>query len=48
MTELRCHECGAPLAEGDEIWLEPGTGRPDEASGEPFCPGCAHPIGIAA
>ena len=48
MIELTCHECGEPLGEGAEIWLEPGTGLPDETSGEPYCPGCADPIGIAA
>ena len=48
MTQLTCHDCGEPLAEGTEVWREPATGRPDEATGEPYCPACADPIGIAA
>ena len=48
MTEHRCHECGEPIREGAETWLAPHDMLPDEGSGEPFCPGCAAPLGIAA
>ena len=48
MTSHDCHDCGQALAEGSEIWLSPETGHPDESSGEPYCPDCASPIGIAA
>lgn len=48
MTTLSCHECGEALPEDSEIWLAPETGRPDEAGGEPYCAGCASPLGIAA
>ena len=48
MTTHTCHECGHALPEGSEIWLSPETGLPDEASGEPYCPDCASPVGIAA
>jgi hypothetical protein len=48
MTTHQCHDCGLPLPEGSEIWLSPETGRPDEDAGEPYCAGCASPIGIAA
>jgi hypothetical protein len=37
-----------PLPEGSEVWLSPETGHPDEVAGEPYCAGCASPIGIAA
>jgi hypothetical protein len=47
MPTFPCHECGHPVPEGAEIWLD-ADGRVDEASGEPFCPGCAAPLGIAA
>lgn len=48
MNDLTCHECGEPMAEATEIWLAPETGRPDETAGEPYCAGCASPMGIAA
>jgi hypothetical protein len=48
MTEYPCHDCGAALAEGDEVWLAPETGLPDEGAGEPYCAGCASPLPIAA
>lgn len=48
MTTHACHDCGHALPEGSEIWLSPETGDPDEASGEPYCPDCAAPVGIAA
>jgi hypothetical protein len=48
MSLLSCHECAQTLTEGGEIWLSPETGRPDEDGGEPYCPGCACPMGIAA
>ena len=47
MPTIPCHDCGHPIPEGTEIWLD-ADGAPDEASGEPFCPGCAAPLGIAA
>jgi hypothetical protein len=47
MPTFRCHECGHPIPEGAEIWLD-ADGAPDEASGEPFCAGCATPLPIAA
>ena len=37
----------AAIPEGAEVWLS-AEGSPDEAAGEPFCPGCAAPLGIAA
>lgn len=45
---FRCHECGGPLAEGEEAWLRPEDGAPDSDAGEPYCPGCAAPLGLAA
>lgn len=47
MPTFPCHECGHPIPDGAEIWLD-ADGRVDEATGEPFCPGCATPLGIAA
>jgi hypothetical protein len=47
MPTIPCHDCGHPIPEGTEIWLD-ADGAPDEGSGEPFCPGCAAPLGIAA
>jgi hypothetical protein len=47
MPTIPCHDCGHPILEGTEIWLD-ADGAPDEGSGEPFCPGCAAPLGIAA
>jgi hypothetical protein len=48
MTTILCHDCRAPLPEGLELWRAPDDGRPDEDSGEPYCPECAAPLGIAA
>ena len=48
MRTLACHDCGAELPEGSEIWLAPETGSPDETGGEPYCADCAIPLGIAA
>jgi hypothetical protein len=48
MSQLICHECGGPIPEGLEAWRDPDDGRPDESGGEPYCPGCASPLGIAA
>lgn len=48
MSTFRCHECGAPIDAGEEIWQAPHDGLPDEAAGEPYCAGCAAPLGIAA
>lgn len=48
MSAITCHDCGAPLAEGLEVWLAPDTGEPDEHAGEPYCADCAAPMGIAA
>ena len=45
---FRCHECGAPLADGEETWLRPEDDAPDADGGEPYCPGCAAPLGLAA
>ena len=47
MPTFPCHDCGHPIPDGAEIWLD-ADGAPDEAAGEPFCPGCAAPLGIAA
>ncbi|HMN98864.1 MAG TPA: hypothetical protein PKD59_05575 [Miltoncostaeaceae bacterium] len=47
MPTIPCHDCGHPVPEGAEIWLD-ADGAPDEAGGEPYCPGCAAPLGIAA
>ncbi len=47
MDTFPCHECRAPVAEHAVAWLAP-DGLPDEAGGEPYCPGCAHPLPIAA
>jgi hypothetical protein len=47
MTHITCHDCGEPLAEGAEVWLG-SDGLPDEGAGEPYCAGCATPLGIAA
>lgn len=48
MTMILCHECRSPLPEGLALWRAPDDGRPDEDSGEPYCPDCAAPLGIAA
>jgi len=48
MNTYVCHDCGATLREGSEIWLSPETGLPDEDAGEPYCTACATPLGIAA
>ena len=45
---IRCHDCGELVPEGVEVWLTPETRRPDEGAGEPYCPACAGPVGIAA
>jgi hypothetical protein len=47
MSTLACPDCGAPLDAGEELWRAPEDGTPDE-DGEPYCPGCACPVGIAA
>jgi hypothetical protein len=47
MSTLACHDCGAPLEPGEELWQAPGDPAPDE-DGEPYCLGCACPAGIAA
>lgn len=48
MDSHPCHECGRPIEEGAVLWLAPADGRPDEAAGEPYCPGCAAPLPLAA
>ena len=48
MDTFPCHECGQPVAEDVVVWLTAADGSPDERSGEPFCPGCAAPLPIAA
>lgn len=47
MSEFPCHGCGQAIPDGDEAWLAP-DGSPDEVTGDPWCPGCATPLGIAA
>jgi hypothetical protein len=48
VSTFACHDCGAPLEPGEELWRAAEDGTPDEADGEPYCPGCARPLGIAA
>ncbi|MGD9696889.1 MAG: hypothetical protein AB7V42_14655 [Thermoleophilia bacterium] len=48
MPYLTCHECRAPIPDDAEVWLSPELGVPDEDDGEPYCPACAIPPGIAA
>lgn len=48
MSTHTCHECGEAIPDGAEVWRAPESGLPDETGGEPFCPSCAHPLGIAA
>jgi hypothetical protein len=48
MDTFTCHECGRPVEEDVIAWLAPIDRFPDEAGGEPFCPGCAPPLPIAA
>ena len=48
MTEFTCHDCREPIREGAEVWLAPHDLLPDESAGEPYCAGCAAPLGIAA
>lgn len=48
MDTFPCHQCGEPVDESDVIWRTAADGRPDERAGEPFCPGCAAPLPIAA
>jgi hypothetical protein len=47
MSTFACHECGALLEPGEELWQAPGDPAPDE-DGEPYCLACACPAGIAA
>jgi hypothetical protein len=47
-TSISCHDCGAQIPDGLELWRAPEDGHPDEDSGEPYCPECAAPLGIAA
>ena len=47
-TSIACHDCGAQIPDGLELWRAPHDGHPDEDSGEPYCPECAAPLGIAA
>lgn len=47
MTRITCHDCRGPITDGAEVWLG-ADGLPDEATGEPYCPDCATPLGIAA
>ena len=35
MSTFACHDCGAPLDPGEEIWLAPEDGAPDD-DGEPY------------
>lgn len=48
MESFPCHECGHPVPEDAIAWLAPADGRPDESGGEPYCPGCATPVPLAA
>jgi len=47
MSTFACHECGAPLDPGEELWRAPEDGAPDD-DGEAYCTACASPLGIAA
>lgn len=37
---LRCYECRKPIAEEDEVWVDPQT-RKATTDGEPFHVACA-------
>lgn len=47
MTTFTCHDCGARIPEGAELWLA-ADGAPDDAGGDPYHEGCAAPVGLAA
>lgn len=47
MTAFICHDCGEEITDGAELWLA-HDGRADDADGEPYHPGCATPLGLAA
>jgi hypothetical protein len=47
MESFACHDCGVPLEPDEELWRAPEDGSPDDG-GEPYCPACATPLGIAA
>ena len=47
MEPFACHDCSMALEPGLELWRAPEDGSPDD-DGEPYCAGCAHPLGIAA
>ncbi len=48
MNPFTCHLCDEEIPEGGELWLAPADGRADEEDGEPHCPECAGPVGLAA
>lgn len=48
MDTFACHDCREPVPDDLVAWLSPSDRRPDEDAGEPFCPGCAAPLPLAA
>lgn len=48
MDTFPCHECGAPVDDATITWRTGDDHRVDEAAGEPYCPGCAGPLPLAA
>lgn len=47
MMTFTCHDCGEEIPDGSELWVA-HDGHLDDADGEPYCPGCAAPLGLAA